>query len=317
MVNKIISIVVPIYNVEKYLERCIDSIINQTYKNLEIILVNDGSTDDSGMICDNYKNKDNRIKVIHKKNGGLSEARNFGIDIATGTYIGFVDSDDWIETNMYERLLEKLEYNKGDISICGRYIDFIDKKNIVYKKQDTEKILNRKEALIELNSFSFFDMSACDKLYKKELFREIRFPVGKKCEDYYTMFKIFDKADKIICFSEPLYHYFQRDNSISRNIKLDTAFIDASKMQLEFFKEKYNDIIFVAETAVAFAYISNYNKAIKYNIKISDKDSYKEEVKKRLSYIKDNIYLSNTKKIQAFIFAKSIYIYKLIYKICT
>lgn len=129
--NDLISIIVPVYNVEKYLNKCIDSIINQTYKNIEIILVDDGSTDNSGKICDEYLLRDSRIKVIHKNNGGLSSARNEGINISSGEYIGFVDSDDWVEPNMYEEMYKKILYSNADIVDCGYWKEY-ENKSIKY-----------------------------------------------------------------------------------------------------------------------------------------------------------------------------------------
>ena len=131
MMDKLVSIVVPVYNVDKYLDKCVNSIINQKYKNLEIILVDDGSTDESGKKCDLWAEKDNRIRVIHKENGGLSDARNVGIDNSKGYYISFIDSDDFIENDMIEVLLKEIKENNCDISICGYYKTYVDKDEII------------------------------------------------------------------------------------------------------------------------------------------------------------------------------------------
>ena len=142
----LISIIIPVYNVEQYLSRCIDSVINQTYKNLEIILIDDGSTDDSGEICDEYALKDNRIKVMHKQNGGVSSARNEGLDISKGNYIGFIDSDDFIEKDMYEFLYDLLTKNNCDISCCNKFI-FKDNKFIASKSFPKGNVLSFNEVL--------------------------------------------------------------------------------------------------------------------------------------------------------------------------
>ncbi|HEY8889937.1 MAG TPA: glycosyltransferase [Clostridium sp.] len=215
MHNPLISIIVPIYKVENYIRNCVDSILNQTYKNLEVILVDDGSPDNCGSICEEYSLKDNRIKTIHKKNGGLSSARNAGLDIARGEYIGFIDSDDWIESDMYDSLYNALiEYN-ADISVCGRYIV---KENRITTISDSEKaqIFTRREALAELvlDEYSGMKNFAWDKLYKKELFENIRYPEGKYFEDIFTTYKLFSKSTKIVDIKSPKYYYLMREDSI-------------------------------------------------------------------------------------------------------
>lgn len=154
-----ISIVVPIYNVEKYLDQCVKSIINQTYKNLEIILVNDGSIDNSGKICDKYKRQDNRVIVIHKENGGSSDARNVGIQIATGKYIGFVDSDDYIEKDMYEFLYNNMINENADISCCNRFLLWSNKKQI-YGEKKYYAVMNSKEAIKKSCEIGYIGVSA-------------------------------------------------------------------------------------------------------------------------------------------------------------
>ena len=215
MHNPLISIIVPIYKVEDYIRKCVDSILNQTYKNLEIILVDDGSPDNCGSICEEYSLKDKRIKVIHKKNGGLSSARNAGLDIASGEYIGFIDSDDWIESDMYESLYNALMKYNADISVCGRYIV---KENRITTISDTEKaeVFTRREALAELvlDEYSGMKNFAWDKLYKKELFENIRYPEGKYFEDIFTTYKLFSISNKIVDIKSPKYYYLLREDSI-------------------------------------------------------------------------------------------------------
>ena len=175
-----ISVIVPVYNVEKYLSKCIDSILSQTYKNLEIILVDDGSPDSSPKICDKYKERDNRIKVIHKKNGGLASARNAGMDIATGKYIGFVDSDDMIAEDMYEVLLENMIKSNAEIAVCYK-TDILE--NLQTGKGIVEE-LNKTQALKKMVLGIEFGSHACDKLFKREiLVSDIRFPEGKTYEE--------------------------------------------------------------------------------------------------------------------------------------
>jgi len=209
-----ISIIVPIYNVKKYIQQCVESLINQTYKNLEIILIDDGSTDGCGELCDEFGKKDQRIHVIHKQNGGLSDARNKGIDVASGDYIGFVDSDDWISHNMYEKMLSSLKSVNADIAVCGWVEEFL---NNSIEKCPPQKILDKNEALKELLENLLIADHACDKLYKTSLFKNIRYPVGKTYEDILTTYKLFNNANKVLYISDAFYHYRQRKGSIARS----------------------------------------------------------------------------------------------------
>ena len=214
--NKI-SVIVPIYNVENYLRRCIDSILKSTYENLEIILVDDGSTDECPTICDDYAKKDPRIKVIHKKNGGLSDARNKGLDIATGEYISFIDSDDCINKNMLSYLMNLLVDNSCDISVCDFYT-FSDVCPTVELSQNADKnfkIFSNKEAIALLlyGEKSHGDY-AWNKLYKKKLFNNVRYPIKRKMEDIGTTYKLYYESKKIVISNEKLYYYYQRNDSI-------------------------------------------------------------------------------------------------------
>ena len=213
--HKLISIVVPIYNVEKYLPKCIESILNQTYKNFELILVDDGAKDNCGKICDEYAQKDNRIIVIHKKNGGLSSARNAGIDIAKGEYIGFVDSDDWIQSEMYEKLVYLIENYNADIAQC----EFINAPYEDIKIQPEEEVIKTFTNIEGLNNL-YNDMYvstvvAWNKLYKTTLFKEIRYPNGKIHEDEGTTYKLIFNAKKIVYTNQKYYYYRQTPNSIT------------------------------------------------------------------------------------------------------
>jgi len=180
--SDLISIIIPVYNVEKYLERCVKSVINQTYKNLEIILVDDGAKDNSGKMCDELSKLDSRIKVIHKENGGLSDARNFGLKIATGDYIGFVDSDDYIADDMYETLYHTIKNNNADISIVSFY-EMYKEKVIGVRDSGNLEILSKQEAMKELLIDTKIQSYAWNKLFKKELFNDLKFPTGKNFED--------------------------------------------------------------------------------------------------------------------------------------
>ena len=206
-----ISVIVPVYNVEAYLRKCLDSIVNQTYKDLEILVIDDGSTDGSKAICDEYARVDQRVKVFYAENCGLSSARNIGLDNARGEYIGFVDSDDWIERDMYEVLLKKAEKIGADVVECGVYIDY-SKKTITSMKQ--EMITHGKDSLIALLRQDFSD-GVWNKIWRKSCFEKIRFPIGRLFEDIAVTYRIIDTTKCVCSVPEIKYHYVQRKTSIS------------------------------------------------------------------------------------------------------
>ena len=220
MMNDLISIIIPIYNTEEYLERCLDSIINQSYKNLEIILVDDGSTDLSKEICNNYLKKDKRIKYFKKENGGLSSARNYGIKKANGKYIGFVDSDDVISLDMFSILYNNLINTSSDMSICevvrfNDTVNFINSNNVkIYNSKDILKIILEDKKICNF---------AVNKLYKKELMKDIEYPIGKYQEDVGTTYKFIKNAKKIVYSDSKLYGYYSRSDSITKS--LNTKFV--------------------------------------------------------------------------------------------
>lgn len=214
----IISVIVPVYKVEPYIDRCIDSIVNQTYRNLEIILVDDGSPDRCPEICESWAEKDSRIKVIHKENGGLSAARNCGIECCHGDYIGFVDSDDWIEPDMYEKLYNTIVKYNVPLAMGGRFDIYenclTDKKRTTY---GNEKVISAQQLLPKMLLGDGCDSVAWDKLYHKSLWKEIRFPDGEIFEDIAIMYKLIIKANKIAICDDPLYNYYHRSGSITES----------------------------------------------------------------------------------------------------
>lgn len=210
----LISIIIPVYNVEQYIERCIDSVLLQTYKNLEIILIDDGSTDKSSKICDEYAKKDSRIKVIHKENGGVSSARNAGLDVATGEYIGFVDSDDYIDSNMYECLINSITNNKCDIVICGFHEVFGGViKDVAICESETS--ISVREGIVKLIEDDTYKGYLWNRLYKRELFDGVKFPEMIVLEDMYVNHLVFEKSKKIHLLDKTLYSYIRRENSVT------------------------------------------------------------------------------------------------------
>jgi len=218
-----ITVIIPVYNVENYLNKCLDSVLKQTYKNLEIIVVNDGSTDNSGTICQEYAQKDNRIVYIEKENGGLSDARNAGLDRMTGSYVTFVDSDDWIEQDYLETLYKKIVEYQADIAV-GNYYSFNESEGMFYfhilgdsyyeKVYDNVSIFENLYESQEMKSFAL--ISAWGKLYNAGLFEQLRFDIGKLGEDGYLNQKIYLLAEKIVYIHKGIYSYRIRNNSLSR-----------------------------------------------------------------------------------------------------
>ena len=211
--NDLISIIIPVYNVEKYLSNCIDSVIKQTYKNIEILLINDGSTDTSEEICNKYKIKDERIIVLNKKNGGLSDARNVGIKNARGKYITFIDSDDDIDMEYVEYLYSLLCKYNVDMSIAAYSV--VSKNKIInigegYK----EEVFDTSECLDRLLCEKGFTVSSCAKMYDKTLFENVEYPKGKLCEDNGTTYKLIMKCKKVAYGNKSIYNYYKRENSI-------------------------------------------------------------------------------------------------------
>lgn len=236
-----ISVIVPIYKVEKYLNRCIESIINQTYTNLEVILVDDGSPDNCPQICDEYAQIDERVKVIHKKNGGLSDARNAGLDIATGDYIVFIDSDDYIELNMIESMMDNMLENDTDLVVCNiRYV-FDDREYVKYSKPD--RILDKYEAMKEYIKDGIVQAVAWNKLYKKNIIGNMRYKVGKTNEDEFFTYKVINNSQKIYYNSNAFYNYLQRGSSIMGKYSIKRLDgVEASYERLNFMKENYPEL---------------------------------------------------------------------------
>lgn len=283
MINPKVSIIVPVYNVENYLENCIESILNQTLQDIELILVNDGSTDGCRKICDEYAKKDNRITVIHKDYGGVSSARNAGLDISKGKYIGFVDSDDYVDLEMYDKLYKLCESNNSDIAVCklGRVINgkLINNEENLFIKD-----LNNNEAIEELFKGILYRFSLCNKLFKKSCFKEISFPEGRIHEDLSTTYKLFANADKVTYTNYIGYFYVKRNNSIltkTYNEKRIEAFIGWNEI-IEFMDKNYPNLM--NQTVLCFGYMVVDH--IYYILSQLDDNSNK---KKLLKKIRDTI----------------------------
>jgi len=238
--NKLISVIIPVYNVEKYIEQCIKSVINQTYKNMEIILINDGSKDKSGEICNEYSQKDERIKVIHTENFGVSNARNIGLDEAKGEYITFIDADDYVDEKYIEQLYVQCKNTNSDISIIGT-IDFKDEDNKIKNKTHYyTKILNKEQAIKEMLNEKYYVGVVWAKMYKKELWNGIRFNLNTKiAEDLEVLYEIFKKCTLInVDTSNLLYYYRIRSGSVvkqkyNKHFENEVNIVDKIRKEIE------------------------------------------------------------------------------------
>lgn len=218
-----ISIVVPVYNVARYLKQCVDSLLQQTFTDFELILVDDGSTDISGMICDEYAQLDNRIRVIHKENGGLSDARNAGMTYAKADWIGFVDSDDWVEPDMYELLYHTCITQKVDITVCGAFMDYVDATLPMTRQTGRTTVYDSEEGLWHILDDKHIRSYAWNKLYHRNVITA-PFPKGRYYEDYATIYKWFSAARKAAFVDVEKYHYRQRGSGICLNFNPEKNF---------------------------------------------------------------------------------------------
>ena len=239
-----ISVIVPVYGVEAYLDKCVQSIVNQTYDNLEIILVDDGSPDNCPSMCDAWAEQDSRIKVIHKKNGGLSDARNAGLSIITGELISFIDSDDWIEPSFLECLYHAMENTGAEIAECAAAFVAEDGTTIRIRKEALPSPLDRVEALQRLVLEEGVYQTVWNKLYRREVIEGILFAVGKYNEDDFWTYLVFDRIHKLATVETPLYNYLQRGTSIigvGYNIRrLDGLVARFQRME---YLQKYNELV--------------------------------------------------------------------------
>ena len=314
--NKLISVIVPVYNVEQYLEKCVDSIINQTYTNIEIILIDDGSTDNSGIIADILAKKDERIRVFHKDNGGLSDARNYGVNKASSDWVMFIDSDDYYELFAVEYLVRVQERYNADLIASG--LESVSKYNIFKNRNINESdidealYLTTEQALENMFYAKSFSPSACGKLIKKDLLLKYPYPKGKLFEDMATTYKHIHGANRIYSVPIKIYKYFKRDGSIV-NSKFNPGYLyvfDIMNDIYKFLNENYrsNSIIRAANVrnvflsmelgnamlrAKMFNEVKNIQKRIllyKYDFFVNSEVSLKNKLKALMFIISPRFY---------------------------
>lgn len=279
-----ISIIVPVFNVEKYLNRCIDSILSQSFGDYELLLVDDGSADGSGKICDEYAKKDSRIKVFHKNNGGLSSARNFGIEQSSAPYIGFVDSDDYIAPDMYELLYYNIQKEDADISMCALFDIYNGRPEKVNKKTEYF-VTDSAEAVRIVMEAQKTSVTAVNKLYKRKLFDNIRYPEGRIAEDAFVIVDILLLVKKAVITTEQKYYYVHRKESITTSgfKKKDCDVIEAYEKNHALIKEHYPELEDTAKMRVCWAYFYVLDKMM-----LADGRKENELLDKIVRYLRGN-----------------------------
>jgi glycosyltransferase involved in cell wall biosynthesis len=308
-----ISIIVPVYGVEKYLDKCVKSILNQTFKDFELILVDDGSPDNCGAMCDAYAEIDDRIVVVHKENGGLSAARNAGIEIARGRYLGFVDSDDYIETDMYELLYTNLKKEAADLSIVGLFDLYAGKEPEIKKHEYiVTDMLGAAKIILEGKLVS---VNAYNKLYKKEIFEHVRYPEGRITEDAAVILKVLEQTTKVVIDTNQKYYYYHRENSISSNhfSKKDLDTIKAWEDNEKHVLENYPELKDLVHTRVCWAYFIVLDKMMNSQIEKEDLVTQKEIIRflrKNSLFVLKNQYFTKQRKIAMIALSIHTYFYK-------
>lgn len=265
--RKLVSIIIPVFQVENYLDKCIQSVVNQTYRNLEIILIDDGSADHCPEICDNWRKKDTRIRVIHKKNGGLSDARNVGLHAARGYYIAFVDSDDWIDSRFIEYLYVAIRQTNADIAACDVLKVNDGEEPEPQNVRDTSfkfEIATSKEAINDILNDRRFRAVAWNKLYKSEILEGEQFEVGRLHEDEFFSYRLYDKAKSLVYIDIPLYNYRQRIGSIMSSFSLKHLdVLDAYLGRIKLLESRYPDLVIKDKVNFCITCINLYRKVSK------------------------------------------------------
>lgn len=305
MLNNIkISLIVPCYNIRKYLPRCIESILAQTYKNLEIILISDGSTDGTDEVIREYAKKDSRIIPIFKQNSGVSDTRNRGLDIATGDYIGFVDGDDYIEPEMYETLLKNAIENNADISHCGYQMVFPSRVDYYYNT-GKKVIQDNKKGIRDIIVGDYVEPSPCIKIYRKNIVNNLRMPINIKInEDVLFNFYAFVNSKKSVYEDLPFYHYILRKGSAATSKINQNKLFDPVRVRKEIFeyslKNLDNEIQSVAYSSYLNSIINLYRVVSNSKLKEYKEDSF--ILKGQIKEIKGNFMLSKRVKTERFLF---------------
>lgn len=325
MKNDLISVIVPVYNVEKYLRKCVDSLIDQTYINLEIILVDDGSTDGGGKLCEEYAAKDARIQTIHRANGGQSAARNSGLDVMKGDFVAFIDSDDYVESDYIEFLYKLLIQNNADISQSGHYVVYSETRKVDKCADHSLIVMDKKQAIESICYNGIYDVTACNKLYRAFFFQDndgsekIRFPEGKLYEDTAVSYLIAEKANRIVVQMTPKYYYVQRYDSTANGKKFKEyklQFLEAGDDLAEWVTKSYPDLTDAANVKRVFVRLSTLSQMVNCNYydkkKIYD---MREVIKKYGLDVLKNKKASKRDKVGTVLMLLGFPVYRVVWKI--
>mgnify|MGYP002519092309 CR=1 FL=1 len=302
----LVSVLIPAYNAERYLTKCLDSVLEQDYKKLEIIIVDDGSIDETSEICDDYARRDSRIKVIHQENQGLAETRNVLVRNAKGEFVTFIDSDDTVNPQYVSTLLGIINKYDADIAICGMCYELEDGTIIPNPCPGFQnKKLSSVQALVAMNSWTSFSMSAWSKLYRRTLFSGIEYPPGRLSEDGFTTFKLLYVAKTIAYVDKPVYRYLRRANSITNSSALNFDHVHAADEQANFLYERWVEGRDVCLGYCLLARLYLYGLSATRHIKLSvdERDLLLKGNIRRMLALYKNKYVPIRKKIQSTVFA--------------
>lgn len=292
----LVSIIVPVYNVEKYIDRCMKSMQSQTYNNIEIVLVDDGSSDNSGIICDEYAERDERVHVIHQKNGGVSRARNVGIEHARGEYITFVDPDDWIEVDTIEVAVRAMQQNNLDVVLFGYSIDYENGRRKTYESCKEFQIVSSEKMMLRIMSSKYNDVtwSTCGKVYAYKIAKDIRFPEGiAVCEDLPYCWDIITNVDRVGFIPDRLYHYYMRTGSVT-----SVRCSEASLTSMKVFDMMHSDSEMLRD-AVFFARCSTAEHCAKEILITNQAERFEKELAYARKLVSDNLlYMLSCRYIQ-------------------
>ena len=309
-----ISVIIPVYNVEKYIHKCVDSVIGQTMQDIEIILVDDGTKDCCGEICDEYAEKDSRIKVVHKENGGLSDARNAGMKYATGECVVFVDSDDYIKNDMLEYMYKNLLEYDADFSTCGVYDVYGD--HIIEQESMPVKLVSGEEAFSYILQGTHIKGAIWNKMFRRSLIEELEFPVGKTYEDVFYTCELMKKVKKVAVGTEPKYYYIHRENSITtRPYSLrDHDIIEGYTKTFKIVMEHFPNLKQEAQFRFFWSWFVVLDKMLtekKYN-EITQFKKIRSDLRKNVWKIVRNPYFQKSRKIAAIVLKFNTKLYRLL-----
>ena len=299
----LVSIIIPVFRVEPYLDNCIESVVNQSYRNLEIILIDDGSPDRCSVMCDAWASKDNRIKVIHKQNGGLSDARNVGLQSAQGDYVAFIDSDDWVDLRFIEILYKAIVQTKAEISACDIRKVYGEYEGKITSIDATKVQLSiPRDAIQDILYDRRFRAVVWNKLYKREILNNEKFEIGRFHEDEFFSFRIFDKAKQLAYVDIPLYNYRQRHGSIMTSFSLQHLdMLDAYLSRIKLLEEKYSDLVSKDKLNFCIACVNLYCEILMKN------KEEKQKAKERIHSCRKQICFSK-KELSVYSWKDKLYI---------